>query len=302
MSQSEDTALRWPCWLPRPSRSGYTFDPRKASVDSTMEVGTLVRREFDADQGSVTCSMLLDQNQMAMFEAFERDTLCQGRGWFLFPLWVGGQLQEYMVRFNGRPKPGTVRGLYTTVTFSLDMGARQLPEINFNPNEREELPVWPKEMPGLQKEGYGYELTDFKLDQGIDVPGVKRVDFEVDEVKITGRMILNPQEAGYFEAFERDVLNQGCRWFLLPVWISGELKEYKVRFKERPKLAEVRGKHSIYTFTLEMGQRSLWNQTVVGWLLTMSPAEIELFADKLHEIVHVKLPRASKLPDGLMEV
>lgn len=36
-----------------------------------MEVGTVIRSEFDTDEQEATCSLLLDQFQAAWFEAFE---------------------------------------------------------------------------------------------------------------------------------------------------------------------------------------------------------------------------------------
>ena len=41
----------------------------------------------------------------------------------------------------------------------------------------------------------------------------------------------------YIEAFERDFLIQGSRWFWLPLWVAGQMTDHLVRFKTRPQLA-----------------------------------------------------------------
>ncbi len=291
----------WPGWLPKPLQSGYGYSLRRPDQSSEMEVGTLRRREFDVDQGEVNCNLILDPREVAFLEAFERDLLRQGQEWFSIPLWLGGELKPCPVRFKGRPKFGPLRGQYTTASFTLDFGARRLPPLNLEAGDSESLPRWPESMPSLQKGGYSYDLADRALTSDSDMPKVKRVDFSIDEVNIKARLVLNPSEAAFLEAFERDVLNQGCRWFLLPLWISGEMREYKVRFKSRLKLAQVFGRNSIYDLDLEMGRRNLLDAVSVAWLLFFSPEEIVHLSDRLHGILNYQLPGALSLPADLTE-
>lgn len=291
-----DDLLCWPHWLPRPFQSGYSYTLTDTNEVTEMEIGTLCRVVFDVDHLVINCSMKLATCQIAFFETFEHDTLCQGRKWFAMPVWVGGELKQYKVRFKGRPKVGGVEGLNTKVTFSLEMGRRTLPPVNTSAFDRETLPGWPAELPGLQDEGYGYELADRTLESQTSLNTEKRVDFAIDEVRISARMLLLPEEAARFEAFERDVLHQGCRWFRMPVWVAGELREYKVRFRGRPKATEVRGLHTIVTFTLDLEQRSLLDPDLVAWLLYLSPEELYRLADRLCFVMNVKVLGCTTVP------
>jgi hypothetical protein len=302
MSQAiHDDILVWPCWMPAPQKSNYGVERKNFAKTLQMEIGNVRHVTTDADYSVISCVMILSQSQMAFLEAFERDALCAGREWFVMPVWVGGELKSLRARFNSRPKFGPVQGLHTTAAFDLVIGWRPLPPIDMEPVNQETLVRWPDEMPKLQKDGYGYEITDFTLSNGMDLPGVKRVDFYVDEVSITARMILDQQEAAYLEYFERNILNGGNRWFVMPVWISGEHKDYTVRFKERPKLVEVIGLHSVYSFVLEIEHRELLDPSLVGWLLVMTPDQVYALSVQFHEIVHEKLPGITILPDDILQ-
>ena len=278
----------WPHWLQKPLQSGYSYTVTDTRDITDMEIGSLSRVVFGADQLVVSCSLILDTYALAFFETFERDLSAQGQKWFIIPLWIGGELREYKARFKGRPKFGQIRGLHTSVSFTLDVGARILAPTSAGSFDREGLPRWPDDMPALQREGYGYELADNTLPGAGKLSTVKRVAFTMDEARISARMVLDPKQAAFFERFERDTLNQGSRWFLLPVWIAGEVREYKARFRERPKLTELSGLHSVYLFVLDLENRELLDPNLVAWLLYFSPRELYLFADRLCFVINTR--------------
>lgn len=126
----DDMALEdrfvWPEWMPKPQVNGYGIQPVDRRTKTDMEVGGVYRAEFDTDECDCSCSLVLNRDESAWFEAFERDVLKQGAVWFEMPLWVGGAVEPYVVRMKERPKAGNLIGLHTTYTLSLDVKKRDL--------------------------------------------------------------------------------------------------------------------------------------------------------------------------------
>lgn len=118
--------LSWPDWMPRPLREGYAVEPEDRRTTTQTEAGTLIRKEFDTDECAAECALVLNPAQAAWFEAFEHTLMEQGTEWFLFPLWVGGELSMHRVRFLSRPKSGGLIGLHTRYEFTLQVGERNL--------------------------------------------------------------------------------------------------------------------------------------------------------------------------------
>jgi len=116
--------LRWPDWMPLPDQSGYDVESKDRRIKTDMEVGSIVRVEYDTDESKANCSLVLDEFQAAWFETFERDVLRQGTQWFELPLLSGGIIQNHTVRFASRPKASVVGPAHTKYTFSLDLEKR----------------------------------------------------------------------------------------------------------------------------------------------------------------------------------
>lgn len=116
----------WPDWMPRPEQDGFTIQPVDTRVRSDMEIGSVLRVEFDTDAQTATASLVLDQMQAAWLEAFEQRLLSQGAQWFRFPLWIAGRVQYQLVRMRERPKFSRTQGLYSTYALSLDVAGRDL--------------------------------------------------------------------------------------------------------------------------------------------------------------------------------
>lgn len=111
----------WPDWMPGPLTEGYAVETDDRRLTSQTEAGSIVRRQFDTDEATVTCSVMLDRMRADWFEAFERDMLAQGSKWFEFPLWVAGSLTMHKVRFAQRPKASAVIGTHTRYEFVLNV-------------------------------------------------------------------------------------------------------------------------------------------------------------------------------------
>lgn len=126
----KECLLEWPAWMPKPQRSGYTYSPVDRRKRTDMEVGSIMRVEYDTDECTCDCTLILDRLQSSWFEAFERSILRQGARWFRMPLQFGGCIEWQTVRFSTRPKANGLVGMHTTYTFTLDIECRDLPFKN----------------------------------------------------------------------------------------------------------------------------------------------------------------------------
>jgi hypothetical protein len=114
--------------MPKPQRTGYSYEVTDRTLNTDMEIGSIPRVEFDTDETVVTCSMVLcNRLQLEFYEAFERDCLRQGTKWFQMPIWMTGQIEWYNCRFVGRPKVAPDRGVtHATVSMKLQIERRNL--------------------------------------------------------------------------------------------------------------------------------------------------------------------------------
>lgn len=117
----------WPDWMPKPQRNGYSYEPADRRSKTDMEVGSVLRVNFDIDETTLTCTLILNRFQAAWFEAFERGTLHQGAQWFEMPIQTGGEINWHTVRMAARSKAGSLIGpCYTTYTLQLELDHRNL--------------------------------------------------------------------------------------------------------------------------------------------------------------------------------
>lgn len=117
----------WPEWMPKPQRSEYGYEPVDRRSKTDMEVGSVLRVNFDSDETTLDCTLILNAVQSQWFEKFERDMLNQGATWFQMPIMIAGCIEWHTVRFASRPKAGNLIGPYhTTYTLRLDIERRDL--------------------------------------------------------------------------------------------------------------------------------------------------------------------------------
>ncbi len=161
----------------------------------------------------------------------------------------------------------------------------------------EKLLCWPHWLPRPNSSGYEYEPTDRTLSSEMDIGTFKRVEFDTDETTISCTAIMDNMQLAFFETFERDCLRQGCKWFLMPILIAGEVQEYKVRFKGRPKIGGLIGAcHATVTMRVEIGKRDLLCSDLMHLLMVFSPDEISWLSGRLHTLLHKEMPRVTILP------
>lgn len=118
--------FKWPDWMPLAQQSGYGYEPADRRTRTDMEVGSVLRVNFDTDETTLNCTLILTQFQAAWLEAFERGALHQGAQWLEMPIQTGGCIEWHTVRFASRPKVAGVNALYTTYTLQFDLEKREL--------------------------------------------------------------------------------------------------------------------------------------------------------------------------------
>lgn len=154
---------------------------------------------------------------------------------------------------------------------------------------------WPTWMPTPLQSGYGGGPVDTRATSDTEAGSLLRKQHNTDEQDITCSIVCDEFQAAFFEAFERDKLAQGTVWFELPIFIGGELRYYKVRFKQRPKITEVKATYTYYGFVVTVYKRELLDKWIVDLLLLFSPAEIYLLYSRLHTVLHIEYPDITEL-------
>jgi len=164
--------------------------------------------------------------------------------------------------------------------------------------ESPEIPRWPEGLPVPLIDGYGVKPEDRRGRSEFDIGSRFRLQFDTDETAASCALILDAEQSNQFEAFERDVLVQGSRWFLMPLWVAGQMLDHLVRFKTRPEMgAKIGFEWAQYSFELDVARREgLMDEDWAKFLLEADPYLFMKLEDRLQIIVNVKFPKA--LPFG----
>lgn len=116
----------WPKWLPKAQQSGYSYEPTDRRTRTDMEVGSVLRVNYDTDETTLNCMLILNAVQAQWFEKFERELINQGATWFQMPIQAGGCIEWHTVRFASRPKASIMAPHYTQYDLKLDLWRREL--------------------------------------------------------------------------------------------------------------------------------------------------------------------------------
>lgn len=292
-------AIAWPKWMGVPVVDGYGVDAIDRRETTSVAMGGELSAVFDVDEGTVQCSLFCGPYQANWLEGAERDLLRQGSRWMTMPLWMGGRLAERRVRFLERPKMTEKTGPWTGYSFALELARRGPsgePEGGWNLStavldDLPPLPKWPLRPPVV--DGYGLDPADRRVTTEMEDGTVRRVEFDTDETVCRCSLFLGPDDAAWFEAFERDCLGQGSGWMIMPLWVGGRLTDHAVRFRERPKLASKTGGWSTYSFSLDLsGRRGLMPLDLQEGLTAVSPEDLMAASDLLDRVVNDLWPAA----------
>lgn len=102
----------WPPQLPKPKLDGYSLALQPAFVRSDMDAGPArQRRRFTQAPTDITMELVLDQSQMAIFEAWYEHRIDSGAAWFDAPMLNGQGVTTIEARFiepwQSQPVSGT---------------------------------------------------------------------------------------------------------------------------------------------------------------------------------------------------
>lgn len=156
--------------------------------------------------------------------------------------------------------------------------------------------VWPAWMPNPQSSGYTFQPVDRRAKSDMEIGGIVRNEFDTDETRLSCRLVLDQGQAQFFEAFQKQILKTGTRWFELSLWIAGELKTHLVRFSEHPKLESIMGLHTVYSLSLQVSRRHLLPEWVTEILLKYNPRDLRRWSARLHIVLHEEMPGTLVVP------
>ena len=113
---------KWPEWMPVPQKDGYSVQSEDRRTKPDFGVFGELIDEFGMEEGTIECSLLLDQVQCAWLESLEAELLWQGAQWFEMPLLSGREVTWHRVRMRERPSVGRLVGCqYTCATLKLEL-------------------------------------------------------------------------------------------------------------------------------------------------------------------------------------
>lgn len=120
--------IQYPAGLPCFERQGYglkTVDPQlRSELDSGR---SRVRRKFTATPTEVQCSVLMNDSQAQLFEAWWERVLVSGTKYFEAPLKTPMGMQSYTARFMGiYDGPVLVGVSHWRYTFTLELRKRPI--------------------------------------------------------------------------------------------------------------------------------------------------------------------------------
>lgn len=159
--------------------------------------------------------------------------------------------------------------------------------------------TWPEWMPKPNADDFNTQPVESRTLTEMEVGTVIRSEFDTDEQEASCSLLLTPEQAKWFEAFEKVILKNGTKWFWFPCWFSGEVQFRKVRFKSRPKMAKINGLHAQYSLTLQVANRELGRTDFVELLLEYTPTELRSMFDQLSLTLSMSLSGATDLPESL---
>ena len=172
-----------------------------------------------------------------------------------------------------------------------------IPGWNFRPLPEDAI-RWPEELPVPLVDGYGVAPEDRRSRAEFDIGSHARVVFDTDETAASVLIVLESELSHLFETFERDVLKQGSQWFVMPLWVAGQMADHLVRFRTRPEQNGRMGEETThYSFELDISWRQgLMDEDLTIFLVENDPYEFMRFEDLLQIVVNEKYPRS--LPFG----
>lgn len=120
--------IQYPAGLPCFERSNYGLQTVDPQLRTELESGRQrVRRKFTATPTSAECSVVMDDAQAQVFEAWWEETLVSGTKYFEAPLKTPMGMQSYTCRFLGIYQGPVLVGVsHWRFTFTLELRKRPI--------------------------------------------------------------------------------------------------------------------------------------------------------------------------------
>jgi hypothetical protein len=113
--------VAWPDLLPAPMAAGYSYQPQAPFIRTNMDSGLArQRRRFISIPTQVAVTWTLDQEQLALFEAFVHYDLTDGCAWFSAQIANGMELQSVKARMIAGFKVSNIEPGAWTVSATLE--------------------------------------------------------------------------------------------------------------------------------------------------------------------------------------
>lgn len=242
---------RWPDWMPVPQKDDYAVQTEDRRTKPEFGVFGELIDEFGMEEGTIECTLLLDQVQTAWLESLEQELLWQGAEWFEMPLLSGREITWHKVRMRERPNLNKLTGcLYTWAALKL--------EVDDGPDEApgpDDIPAWPDDFPLPLQDNYSYAPYDRRASAQMEVGNLRRVEYRTDETHFQCAVIMTREEVERLRRWVRRDLKRGTRWFLMPLQSAGHIDMHTARLKAMPKIAPFAGLHMQVTLDLDVWRR-----------------------------------------------
>lgn len=282
---------RWPDWMPIPQEDGYSVQTEDRRTKDDLGVFSPLLDESSMEEGTVECSLLLNQVQCAWFESFEAELQSQGAEWFEMPLLSGRAITWHKVRMRERPSFGKLNGcVYTVATMKLEIDNGADEDVS-----NVEIPAWPDELPLPLQDSYSYAPQDRRSAAQMEVGNITRVEYATDETTLSCTLSIDRSKWEVLKHFIRMDLKRGVRWFTMPLQSAGGIEIHTVRLKSLPQASSFVAQRLQVTLELDVWRRENPMCAWVAELLVCKPPEIWIdfhkdFSGILGDISQTTLP------------
>lgn len=119
------------------------------------------------------------------------------------------------------------------------------------------LTKWPDFFDIPLRDSYGYTPEDRRGKTDMELGGRYRIRFATDETALNCYFWLSHEQLTLFESFEHHYLEQGSKWFEMPLLSGGAITHHVVRFKERPRMEGFAGGYAKIKIALDVKARNI---------------------------------------------
>ncbi len=151
---------------------------------------------------------------------------------------------------------------------------------------------FPKTLPYPTVQGYaikpGEAIVRTEMEAG---PARQRRRYTQTPSKISVRWIMNPEQFCLFEAWYKYQAKEGAEWFVISLLGGIGITEQDARFTQQFEASLIAGRLWQITTELEIRDRPTISEEAMDVISEIDLSSLEIFASKLHVLVHSSLPK-----------